>query len=87
MSWDMVWQAQTAIVDSLALCRAAGLCLLPARYGIQQALDLGADGVMVPLVNSREDAQQVSSSSSSPPTRLAQLQAVDAWMRQRTSEP
>ncbi|KAF6255716.1 Pyruvate/Phosphoenolpyruvate kinase-like domain-containing protein [Scenedesmus sp. NREL 46B-D3] len=31
------------------------------RYGIQQALDLGADGVMVPLINSRADAEQVGS--------------------------
>jgi 2-keto-3-deoxy-L-rhamnonate aldolase RhmA len=34
-----------------------------ARYGIQQALDLGADGVMVPLVNSRDDAEQVTAST------------------------
>eukprot|EP00878_Enallax_costatus_P038289 GHUV01043481.1.p1 GENE.GHUV01043481.1~~GHUV01043481.1.p1 ORF type:complete len:149 (+),score=41.58 GHUV01043481.1:362-808(+) len=28
------------------------------RYGMQQALDLGADGIMVPLVNNRKDAEE-----------------------------
>jgi 4-hydroxy-2-oxoheptanedioate aldolase len=28
------------------------------RFGIQQALDLGAHGIMVPLVNSRADAEE-----------------------------
>uniref|UniRef100_A0A383VZ87 HpcH/HpaI aldolase/citrate lyase domain-containing protein n=1 Tax=Tetradesmus obliquus TaxID=3088 RepID=A0A383VZ87_TETOB len=37
------------------------------RYGIQQALDLGADGVMVPLVNSKEDTQQAVSYCLFPP--------------------
>eukprot|EP00882_Tetradesmus_deserticola_P031594 GHRQ01035734.1.p1 GENE.GHRQ01035734.1~~GHRQ01035734.1.p1 ORF type:complete len:268 (+),score=93.02 GHRQ01035734.1:101-904(+) len=37
------------------------------RYGIQQALDLGAHGVMVPLVNSRADAEQAVSYCRFPP--------------------
>eukprot|EP00879_Flechtneria_rotunda_P033798 GHRR01037585.1.p1 GENE.GHRR01037585.1~~GHRR01037585.1.p1 ORF type:complete len:116 (+),score=27.66 GHRR01037585.1:285-632(+) len=37
------------------------------RFGIQQALDLGADGVMVPLVNSRSDAEEAVSYCLFPP--------------------
>jgi 2-keto-3-deoxy-L-rhamnonate aldolase RhmA len=37
------------------------------RYGMQQALDLGADGVMVPLVNTKRDAEQAVSYCLFPP--------------------
>lgn len=37
------------------------------RFGIQQALDLGADGVVVPLINTREEALQAVSYCLYPP--------------------
>eukprot|EP00775_Hariotina_reticulata_P005762 gene5762-6002_t len=37
------------------------------RFGIQQALDLGADGVMIPLVNTRAEAEQAVSYCYFPP--------------------
>ncbi|KAI8465997.1 MAG: Pyruvate/Phosphoenolpyruvate kinase-like domain-containing protein [Monoraphidium minutum] len=40
------------------------------RFGMQQALDLGADGVMVPLVYSREDAVRAVSYCKYPPEGL-----------------
>lgn len=37
------------------------------QFGMQQALDLGADGVMVPLVNTRADAERAVSYCKFPP--------------------
>lgn len=37
------------------------------RFGIQQALDLGGDGVMVPLINSKADAEEAVSYCLYPP--------------------
>jgi hypothetical protein len=56
--------AEPLAVDAMLTLACCCYCYFvvagcPARYGIQQALDLGADGVMVPLVNSRADAEQV----------------------------
>lgn len=48
---------------------------LNSRNYIQAALDLGADGVMVPMVNSRADAERAVEFSRYPPLGAARLGA------------
>ncbi len=67
---------------------------LNSRNYIQAALDLGADGVMVPMVNSRADAERAVEFSRYPPlgrrglgpTRAGQYGKIDAEYRKAANE-
>jgi len=55
----------SAMINAIAVGKAKSLVRVGGyhdRIGIQQALDLGADGILVPMVNNRQEAEQAVSS-------------------------
>jgi len=55
----------SAMINAIAVGKAKSIVRVGGyhdRIGIQQALDLGADGILVPMVNNRQEAEQAVSS-------------------------
>jgi 4-hydroxy-2-oxoheptanedioate aldolase len=66
MNFPLLGQMIKAVANgnSLSMVRVAGS---HDREGIQQALDMGADGILVPYVNSRKEAEEAISVCFYPP--------------------
>ena len=93
---DMEHGAQTfdSVIRIFTVCRAAGLMGLVrvpelSRAGVSKALDSGAEGVMVPMIESREQAERFVGWAKYPPLGargLGSLGGHTAW-RKTTDMP
>jgi len=62
--------AESQVVATKSLVRVEGY---HDRGGIQQALDLGADGVLIPYINTAAEAKQAVSCAKYPPPARARF--------------
>jgi 4-hydroxy-2-oxoheptanedioate aldolase len=67
----MSYETMSSMVNSIRLGKAKSMVRVTGyadRAGIQQSLDMGADGILVPYVNTAEEAKQAVSCCFYPPT-------------------